>query len=62
LNASAFSIGTMATTPAHRILYDNATGTLTYDSDGSGIAGATVFARLSAGLAGVLTADCFTVI
>lgn len=61
LKASAFSIGTMATRPAHRILYDNATGTLSYDSDGSGIAGATVFARLSAGLAGVLTAECFTV-
>ena len=51
LAAAAFHIGAAATTAAHRIVYNSATGTLTYDSNGSGAGGATQFAILDTGLA-----------
>jgi len=38
LPASAFTIGTTATTTSHRIIYDAATGALYYDADGTGAA------------------------
>ena len=51
LAAGAFAIGTSATDTADRIIYNSATGALTYDSNGSLPGGATQFAILSAGLA-----------
>jgi Ca2+-binding RTX toxin-like protein len=50
LAASAFNAGPSATTADHRILYNPLTGTLAYDSDGSGAGGATIFANIGAGL------------
>jgi Ca2+-binding RTX toxin-like protein len=47
LPASAFAIGVTATTAAHRILYDPATGNLRYDADGNGPAAAVRFATLT---------------
>jgi serralysin len=50
LNATAFHAGAGVTT-AHdageRILYDNGTGNLYYDADGTGAAAAKLFATLS---------------
>jgi Ca2+-binding RTX toxin-like protein len=51
LAAAAFTTGAAATSTAHRILYNNATGQLTFDSDGNGAAAAIAFATLSPGLA-----------
>lgn len=45
--ASAFKLGTTASTPAHRILYDTATGNLRYDADGTGPTAAVRFATLT---------------
>jgi Ca2+-binding RTX toxin-like protein len=59
LNANAFVIGNATTTAAQRIIYNSTTGTLTYDSNGSGAGGATVIAQMSGGLA--LTAGMFNV-
>jgi Ca2+-binding RTX toxin-like protein len=59
LSAAAFTIGTAATTAAHRIIYNNLTGSLTYDTNGNASGGTTAFAQLSAGLA--LDAALFTV-
>ncbi|MFN9646448.1 MAG: M10 family metallopeptidase C-terminal domain-containing protein, partial [Cyanobacteriota bacterium] len=50
LSASAFTIGAAASSATHRIIYNNLTGTLTYDSNGSASGGSTVFAQLQAGL------------
>jgi Ca2+-binding RTX toxin-like protein len=47
LASSAFRIGAAATTTAHRILYDPATGYLRYDPDGTGPAAARRFATLT---------------
>jgi len=60
LSASAFVVGTTAHNSAEHILYDRATGTLTYDADGSGHGGAGEFAKLAAGLH--LSASDFLVI
>ena len=50
LAASAFTIGSTATTASHRIVYNKATGELFYDADGSGMAaGQTKFAVIGAG-------------
>ena len=51
LAAAAFTIGAAATTAAHRIVYNSATGALIYDSNGSAAGGATQFAILDTGLA-----------
>jgi Ca2+-binding RTX toxin-like protein len=60
LAASAFFMGGAATTAAQRILYNDASGLLSYDSDGDGATAAIAFARLSTGLD--LTSSAFTVI
>ncbi|MFO0017405.1 MAG: M10 family metallopeptidase C-terminal domain-containing protein, partial [Synechococcaceae cyanobacterium] len=59
LAASAFGVGSAASTPNQRILYNSVTGTLTYDSNGSAAGGSVVFATLSTGLA--LTSSLFSV-
>jgi Ca2+-binding RTX toxin-like protein len=59
LAASAFTTGSEATSAGHRIIYNSATGALSYDSDGAGGAAAVQFATLGGGLA--LTAGHFTV-
>jgi Ca2+-binding RTX toxin-like protein len=51
LAASAFRIGASAGDADDRIIYNNATGALIYDSNGTGAGGATQFATLSTGLA-----------
>ena len=51
LAASAFTVGRMAADPNDRIVYDDRTGALLYDSDGSGGRSAITFARLDPGLA-----------
>ena len=60
LAASAFVVGAAATTATQRILYNSATGLLSYDSDGTGAIGAIGFATLSSGLA--LTNSSFSII
>jgi Ca2+-binding RTX toxin-like protein len=59
LAASAFFIGAAATTATQRILYNNASGILLYDSDGIGAIGSIAFATITTGLA--LTNTSFTV-
>ena len=51
LAAEQFAIGAAAQDADDRIVYDNATGALFYDSDGDGAVAAVQFAELSAGLA-----------
>ena len=60
LSASAFHVGTAATTTSQHIIYDSGTGNLSYDSDGSGSHAQILFAHLAAGLA--LTEGNFFVI
>jgi serralysin len=60
LAGTAFTVGASATTAAHRILYNSATGQLLYDADGNGAGAAVHFATLSTGLA--MTAADFVVI
>ncbi|MEQ1950340.1 calcium-binding protein [Mesorhizobium sp. CN2-181] len=50
----------VATTAAHRIIYETDTGILRYDTNGNAIGGDTIFATLTAGL-GVTNADFFIV-
>jgi Ca2+-binding RTX toxin-like protein len=47
LPASAFRIGSTATTASHRVLYDPATGHVRYDADGTGPKSAVRFATLT---------------
>ncbi|MCA3351467.1 MAG: calcium-binding protein [Roseomonas sp.] len=61
LAANAFTIGAAATTSAHRIIYNNATGALFYDADGSGAGSMVQFATL-AGVTGTITAAEFVII
>ena len=55
----AFFTGPAANSADQRIIYNQSTGTLTYDSNGNAAGGATVFANLTPGLA--LHATDFTV-
>ena len=59
LTATRFHIGVSATTVSQRIVYNPATGALSYDADGTGPAAAVQFARLPWGVA--LTARNFIV-
>jgi Ca2+-binding RTX toxin-like protein len=49
LAAGAFTLGTAATLAAHRVIYDQATGTLRHDADGLGGDAAVAFATLTPG-------------
>ena len=60
LNANAFVTGNAATDANDRIIYNNLTGQLYYDADGSGAGAQVQFALLSPGL--TLTASDFQVI
>jgi Ca2+-binding RTX toxin-like protein len=60
LAASAFFIGAAAHDADDRIIYNNATGTLIYDSNGTGAGGATQFATLTTGL--TLTNNNFQIV
>jgi Ca2+-binding RTX toxin-like protein len=51
LDANAFVIGGAAADADDRIIYDSATGALSFDADGSGAGAAVQFATLSTGLA-----------
>jgi Ca2+-binding RTX toxin-like protein len=51
LAAGAFRIGTAAADANDRIIYNNATGALIYDSNGNAAGGAIQFAKLGGGLA-----------
>ena len=59
LAASSFLIGTAATNGSQRILYNSATGLLSYDSDGNGAVAAIAFATITPGLP--LNSTYFTV-
>jgi 2',3'-cyclic-nucleotide 2'-phosphodiesterase (5'-nucleotidase family) len=50
LSVDAFTMGTAATTLAHRIIFDDATGELFYDRDGTGAGAAVKFAVLEPAL------------
>jgi Ca2+-binding RTX toxin-like protein len=56
--ASQFRLGSAATTTSHRFLYDQSTGALFFDQDGTGAIAKTQFARLNTGLA-LTNADIF---
>ncbi len=58
LAAGAFRVGTAAQDADDRIIYNQTTGELFYDSDGSGVGGSVRFAQLAAGT--VLAASDFT--
>ena len=51
LSSSAFRIGSSATTTSHRFIYNNSTGALFFDQDGTGSAAQIQIASLSTGLA-----------
>lgn len=51
MKSTAFKIGTAATASSHRIIYNQSTGDLYYDADGTGAGAQVQFAKLSAGLA-----------
>ena len=51
LNADAFHIGAAAADAEDRIIYNSATGALSYDANGNGAGGLTQFAKLATGLA-----------
>ena len=53
LAAAAFTIGTAATTSAHRIIYNGDTGALFYDADGSGAGAAVQWATLAGAPLGI---------
>jgi Ca2+-binding RTX toxin-like protein len=61
LSASAFTTGVAATSANHRIIFDNLSGALLYDADGSGAGVAVQFATLT-GLSGLLTNEEFLII
>ena len=49
LASAAFANGAAASTAAHRIVYDKASGNIFYDADGSGATAAVLFAQVGAG-------------
>ena len=51
MSSSAFHAGATAHDSTDRIIYDSATGALSYDRDGTGSAAAAQFAELAPGLA-----------
>jgi len=59
LNTEAFTLGAIAATSSHRILYDAASGILAFDPDGTSAQGQTQIATLGTGLA--LTSNHFSV-
>ncbi|WP_457090747.1 polysaccharide lyase family 7 protein [Microvirga sp. P5_D2] len=60
LSADSFVIGAQASDPSDRIVYDDKTGAVFYDADGSGNVDAVQFARIDAGLS--LMASHFIII
>ncbi len=60
LNADAFHKGAAAADAEDRIIYNSATGALSFDSNGNAAGGATKFAQLTAGLS--LTNNQFEVV
>ncbi len=63
LSADKFTIGVEASEASHRIIFDNATGALFYDADGTGESASIRFAVIDLdGLTGTLTAADFLVI
>ena len=50
LGEAAFHLGTAATAPGHRIIYDPATGKLIYDENGNAGGGDALVAKLAKGL------------
>jgi Ca2+-binding RTX toxin-like protein len=60
LTGGAFRLGSDATTGAHRILYDSATGNIWYDRDGSGAAAKVLLAIVDDGLA--ITREHFQIV
>jgi Ca2+-binding RTX toxin-like protein len=60
LDPNEFTVGTAATTAEQRIVYNQGTGQLFYDPDGTGATAATLFALVSPGTA--LTVNSFEVI
>lgn len=51
ITAAAFRVGTSAADASDRIIYNNATGAISYDADGSGAGTQVQFARVGAGTA-----------
>ena len=60
LSASNFVVGSAATTADQHIVYNQTTGQLFYDADGSGAGAAVLFATVTAGT--VITANMITVV
>jgi Ca2+-binding RTX toxin-like protein len=56
LAAAAFTLGAAATTAAHRIGYNAASGALWYDADGNGAGMSITFAQLNTGVVGMTAA------
>ncbi|MFN7307445.1 MAG: calcium-binding protein, partial [Acetobacteraceae bacterium] len=61
LAAGSFTVNSVATSTDHRIVFDNATGALFYDADGSGAGSAVHFATLT-GISGSITYAEFLII
>lgn len=59
LDPVSFTVGSAASAAIAQIIYDNATGALSYDADGTGAGAAIQFASVNAGLS--LSASDFTV-
>jgi Ca2+-binding RTX toxin-like protein len=60
LAPGAFRIGPLAADASDRIIYNSASGALSFDADGTGATAAIQFANLAAGLA-LTNADFFVV-
>jgi len=60
LASKYFTVGSKATDPYDRIIYDKKTGYLSYDADGSGKGAAVIFAKVAAGLK-MTSADFYVV-